>query len=89
MEFAGNTIIKTCANREQEITVGDCHICCICTMHTEISDKKRMSGGNGTTSHNCSNDWYLSLFYNRGKDVIGICNIDTAACQKKRFFCFL
>ena len=33
---------------EQHIAVADCHVCCIGTMHAEVSDIKRMVSRNGT-----------------------------------------
>ena len=58
-------------------------------MHTEISDKQRILCGDGTTSHNCSDNRYLSFFNNLGKDLLGMRDIYAAACKKQRFFCLL
>ena len=89
MKFTCDTVVKTCTDREKQITVGNCHICCICAVHSEVSNKKRMLRRDSTAAHDCSYDRNLSFFNYRSKNLICICNIDTATCQEQRLFCLL
>ena len=89
MEFSCNTVIETGTDGEKNITVADSHIGSIGTMHTQISYKKWMRGGNGTSSHDCGNHWYLGSFCYLCKNFLCIGNIYTASCKEKRFSGFL
>ena len=89
VEFTGDTIVKTCTDGKKKITVGNSHICSISTMHAEISDKERMFRGDSTAAHNGCNNRNLSFFYNGGKNLICISNVNTTAGEEQRLFCFL
>ena len=89
MKLTGDTIVKTCTDGKKKITVGNSHICSISTMHAEISDKERMFRGDSTAAHNGCNNRNLSFFYNGGKNLICISNVNATAGEEQRLFCFL
>ena len=39
VELAGDTVVETGSDGEQEVTVADCHVCSIGTMHSKVSDE--------------------------------------------------
>ena len=88
MQFSGDTIVKSGPDREQQITFFHCHIRCICTVHPQITDKKRMRCRNRTTSHDRCHNRDLGTFYKFGKRLIRSCNIYPTTGKEQRFLCF-
>ena len=39
VELAGDTVVETGSDGEQEVAVADCHVCSIGTMHSKVSDE--------------------------------------------------
>ena len=89
MKLACDTVIETCSDGKQKITFIDCHVCRIGTVHTKVSDKKRILCGDGTTAHNCGNNRNMGLFYYLGKDLLCVGDVHTATRQKEGLFRFL
>ena len=88
VEFSCDTVVETGTNGKQNVTVADCHICCVSAVHTKVSNKKRMVGRDSASSHDSGYDRDICLFYNFKENVIGAGNVDTASCQEKRSFGF-
>lgn len=56
INLTGNTVIKTCSNRKQQVTFTDCVICGIASMHSNISNIQFMICWKCPFSHNgCNN----------------------------------
>ena len=56
-------------------------------VHAKVSDKKRMVGRDCTSSHNSSYNRNTGLFHYFLEYLIGMGNIDSAACQEERLLC--
>ena len=80
MYLSGNPIIESCSNRKQKITFTDCHICRICSMHAQISDKQWVIRRNGPSSHDRCHYRNLCDVYNFRKYLGCIGNLDAAPC---------
>lgn len=89
VEFSGDTVVKASTNGKQQIAVIDSHIGSISAVHAQISNKQRMVGGNSASAHNGRYHRNLGFLSHFGENFSGSCNVDTAPCQKQRFFGFL
>ena len=82
MKFSGDSVIESGSDGEQHIAVADCHVCCIGTMHAEVSDIKRMVSRNGTFAHYGCDNRNFCLFHYFPENFMGAGDYYTAACQE-------
>lgn len=82
MKFSGDSVIESGSDGEQHIAVADSHVCCIGTMHAEVSDIKRMVSRNGTFAHYGCDNRYFCFFYYFPEDFVGAGDYYTAACKE-------
>ena len=82
MKFSGDSVIESGSDGEQHIAVADCHICCIGTMHTKVSDVERMVCGDRAFSHYGCDNRYFCLFHYFPENFMGAGDYYTAACQE-------
>ena len=82
MEFSCDSVIESCSDGKEYITVAYCHICSISTMHTKVSDIKRMVSRNGTFAHYGCDNRYFCFFYYFPEDFVGAGDYYTAACKE-------
>ena len=67
---------------KEDIAVADCHVCSIGTVHTEISDEKRVVGRDGTFSHYSSDYRDVCFFYYLTEDFVGTGDYNSAAGEE-------
>ena len=82
MEFSGDSVIESGSDGKEDIAVADCHVCSIGTVHTEISDEKRVIGRDGTFSHYSSDYRDVCFFYYLTEDFVGTGDYDSAAGEE-------
>ena len=87
MKLSCDSVVKTCSNGKKYVTIAYSHVGCICTVHAKVSNKKRMVGRNCTSSHNSSYNRNTGFFHYFLEYLIGMGNIDSAACKEKWLLC--
>ena len=87
MQLSSNTVIKSCSDGKKQVTLTDCHIGSICTMHSKISYKEWMVRRDRPSSHDRRNHRNLRLFNYFCKYAVRTCNIHTTAGKEQWFLC--
>ena len=82
VKLSCDSVIESGSDGEKYITIADCHVCCISSVHTKVSDKERMVCRDSAFSHYCCNDRDICFLYYFTEDFVSAGDYNTAASQE-------